>query len=57
MKATALNNGVEVPALDFGVFQTPPDETRDIVALRGAGEDCDGAPVVTGIRPGDHATK
>jgi len=23
-----LNNGVEIPALGFGVFQTPPDETR-----------------------------
>lgn len=23
----ALNNGVEIPALGFGVFQTPPDET------------------------------
>jgi diketogulonate reductase-like aldo/keto reductase len=22
-----LNNGVELPALGFGVFQTPPDET------------------------------
>lgn len=27
-----LNNGVEMPALGFGVFQTPPDETRDAVA-------------------------
>lgn len=26
-----LNNGVEVPALGLGVFQTPPDETRDAV--------------------------
>ncbi|GAA2379270.1 aldo/keto reductase [Dactylosporangium salmoneum] len=26
-----LNNGVEMPALGFGVFQTPPDETRDAV--------------------------
>src|SRR3954463_11900203 len=26
-----LNNGVEIPALGFGVFQTPPDETRDAV--------------------------
>jgi len=23
----SLNNGVELPALGFGVFQTPPDET------------------------------
>src|SRR4051795_11291827 len=31
-----LNNGVEMPALGLGVFQTPPDETRDAVtaALR-----------------------
>jgi diketogulonate reductase-like aldo/keto reductase len=26
-----LNNGVELPALGFGVFQTPPDETRSAV--------------------------
>ncbi|GAA4261837.1 aldo/keto reductase [Dactylosporangium darangshiense] len=26
-----LNNGVEMPALGFGVFQTPPDETRAAV--------------------------
>jgi diketogulonate reductase-like aldo/keto reductase len=26
-----LNNGVEIPALGFGVFQTPPDETRTAV--------------------------
>jgi 2,5-diketo-D-gluconate reductase A len=29
-----LNNGVELPALGFGVFQTPPDET--VVAVRTA---------------------
>jgi 2,5-diketo-D-gluconate reductase A len=31
-----LNNGVELPAIGFGVFQTPPDETADAVetALR-----------------------
>jgi diketogulonate reductase-like aldo/keto reductase len=23
-----LNNGVDMPALGLGVFQTPPDETR-----------------------------
>jgi diketogulonate reductase-like aldo/keto reductase len=28
---TTLNNGVELPALGFGVFQTPPDETRAAV--------------------------
>ena len=26
-----LNNGVQLPAVGFGVFQTPPDETRDAV--------------------------
>jgi diketogulonate reductase-like aldo/keto reductase len=32
----SLNNGVEMPALGFGVFQTPPDQTVDAVteALR-----------------------
>jgi diketogulonate reductase-like aldo/keto reductase len=29
--ALTLNNGVELPALGLGVFQTPPDETRDAV--------------------------
>src|SRR5690606_20410845 len=31
-----LNNGVELPALGYGVFQTPPEETTDAVteALR-----------------------
>ena len=27
MEAITLNNGIEIPALGFGVFQTPPDET------------------------------
>src|SRR5215217_559234 len=27
-----LNNGVVMPALGLGVFQTPPDETRDAVS-------------------------
>jgi diketogulonate reductase-like aldo/keto reductase len=26
-----LNNGVEIPALGLGVFQTPPEETRSAV--------------------------
>jgi diketogulonate reductase-like aldo/keto reductase len=26
-----LNSGVEMPALGFGVFQTPPGETREAV--------------------------
>src|SRR3954451_518562 len=29
--AIALKDGVEMPALGLGVFQTPPDETRDAV--------------------------
>ncbi|HZE38377.1 MAG TPA: aldo/keto reductase [Stackebrandtia sp.] len=29
---TELNNGVRMPLLGFGVFQTPPAETRDAVA-------------------------
>ncbi|OZF25712.1 oxidoreductase [Rhodococcus sp. 14-2496-1d] len=34
--ALTLNNGVEIPALGFGVFQTPPEETATAVdtALR-----------------------
>src|SRR5438067_250096 len=31
MEAMTLNNGVEMPALGLGVFQTPPEETRDAV--------------------------
>ena len=34
METITLNNGVEMPALGLGVFQTPPDETRDAVARR-----------------------
>src|SRR3954462_10275115 len=30
--ALTLNNGVEMPAVGLGVFQTPADETRDAVA-------------------------
>jgi diketogulonate reductase-like aldo/keto reductase len=38
MEAIALNNGVEMPALGLGVFQTAPDETRDAVqAALGSG--------------------
>jgi len=29
MQTVTLNNGVEMPALGLGVFQTPPNETRD----------------------------
>jgi len=31
METIILNNGVEMPALGLGVFQTPPDETRAAV--------------------------
>jgi diketogulonate reductase-like aldo/keto reductase len=31
MENLTLNNGVEMPALGLGVFQTPPEETRDAV--------------------------
>jgi diketogulonate reductase-like aldo/keto reductase len=31
METMTLNNGLEMPALGLGVFQTPPDETRDAV--------------------------
>ena len=31
MESIRLNNDVEIPALGLGVFQTPPDETRDAV--------------------------
>ncbi|HEY8030079.1 MAG TPA: aldo/keto reductase, partial [Gaiellaceae bacterium] len=31
METITLNNGVEMPALGLGVFQTPPDETRAAV--------------------------
>jgi diketogulonate reductase-like aldo/keto reductase len=38
MNTITLNNGVEMPALGLGVFQTPPDETRDAVrAALGSG--------------------
>jgi 2,5-diketo-D-gluconate reductase A len=30
-RALELNNGVTMLALGLGVFQTPPDETRDAV--------------------------
>jgi len=40
-----LNNGVEIPALGFGVFQTPPDET--VAAVEAA--------LVTGYRHVDTA--
>jgi diketogulonate reductase-like aldo/keto reductase len=31
MEAITLNNGVEIPTVGLGVFQTPPDETRGAV--------------------------
>src|SRR5437763_10255478 len=30
--SVTLNNGIEMPALGFGVFQTPPAETVEAVA-------------------------
>ena len=30
----ALNNGVEMPLIGLGVFQTPPDETRSVRGSR-----------------------
>ncbi|MCF6506762.1 aldo/keto reductase [Blastococcus sp. MG754426] len=32
MPSLALNNGVEIPQLGFGVYQVPPEETADTVA-------------------------
>lgn len=32
MKFKTLNNGVEMPMLGYGVFQTPPEETEACVA-------------------------
>jgi diketogulonate reductase-like aldo/keto reductase len=32
MQTVTLNNGVEMPPLGFGAFQTPPEETRNAVA-------------------------
>jgi hypothetical protein len=32
MESITLKNGVEMPPLGLGVFQAPPDETRDAVA-------------------------
>ena len=34
MTNVTLNNGVEMPALGLGVFQTPPEETRAAVGPR-----------------------
>ena len=40
----ALNNGVEMPSIGLGVFQTPPDETRGAVAAAPARHPRDAAP-------------
>jgi len=32
MQTITMNNGIEMPALGLGVFQTPPDETRSAVS-------------------------
>jgi diketogulonate reductase-like aldo/keto reductase len=45
MEIVTLNSGVEMPGLGLGVFQTPPDETRDAV----------GAALATGYRHIDTA--
>ena len=37
MEFLTLNNGVKMPALGFGVFQTPPEETRNAVETALAG--------------------
>ena len=38
METITLNNGVEIPALGLGVFQTPPEDTREAVrSALGAG--------------------
>jgi diketogulonate reductase-like aldo/keto reductase len=46
MDKYTLNNGIEIPALGFGVFQTPPDETRTAVtaALKAGYRHIDTAP-------------
>ena len=31
MEYVTLANGVEIPQLGFGVFQIPPEETKDVV--------------------------
>src|SRR5947207_5355969 len=45
METITLNNGVDIPALGFGVFQTPPEETRAAV----------GAAIAAGYRHIDTA--
>ena len=37
MDTITLNNGVEIPALGLGVFQTPPDETTAAVTAASHG--------------------
>ena len=31
MEYKTLSNGVEIPQLGFGVFQIPPEETKEVV--------------------------
>ena len=38
METITLSNGVEMSALGLGVFQTPPEETRDAVQAALASE-------------------
>jgi 2,5-diketo-D-gluconate reductase A len=49
MEFVTLNNGVDLPALGFGVFQTPPEETRVAVetALADGYRHVDTAAVLT----------
>ena len=43
-----LNNGVEMPALGFGVFQTPP--VGGITSYRGTGTSTFDAPAIAAMR-------
>jgi len=45
-----LNNGVELPALGLGVFQTPPEETRDAVRSAATGSSTPRRPTATSVR-------
>ena len=62
MASLILNNKVEMPAVGFGVFQTPPDETRAaveatlaILALSGEGTGFISGEVI-GVDGGEYLT-
>jgi hypothetical protein len=62
MASLILKNEVEMPAVGFGVFQTPPDETRAgvkatlaIVALSGEGTGFIAGEVI-GVDSGEYVT-